>query len=149
MDPLTALGTAASAIQVVGAAIATARTIINVINNIRDAPQTVIDLRGNLNTLGIVLDRLEKTETFTQTEKGEANDFESPTKYAVNECNNVLNRIIDEVLNPIQNKLNGGKVKAAWAVIRTAALDQSIKDNVTRLQSSKMNLTLALAVDER
>jgi STAND-like protein len=143
MDPITALGAATSVMAVVSAAISTATTIINLINNIQEAPQIISDLHGNLNTLRIVLDRLAKTESLTQTEDEKAED---PSKDAVNECSKVLKRMINEVLNPLQDKLKGGKIQAAWAVIRTTALDQSIKDNLVGLESSKMNLILALAV---
>lgn len=146
MDPITALGAATSVMAVVSTAISTATTIINLINNIQEAPQIISDLHGNLNTLRIVLDRLAKTESLTQTEDEKAED---PSKDAVNECNKVLKRMINEVLNPLQDKLKGGKIQAAWAMIRTTALDQSIKDNLVRLESSKMNLILALAVDDR
>ncbi|KAF2497249.1 hypothetical protein BU16DRAFT_354597 [Lophium mytilinum] len=149
MDPITALGAATSVMAVVSAAISTATTIINLINNIQDAPEIIADLNENLNTLRVVLDRLSKTEALSQTEDEKADDSSYATKDAVNGCNKVLRRMINEVLNPLQEKLKGGKIQAAWAVIRTTALDQSIKDNLVRLESSKTTLILALAVDER
>ncbi|KAF2814859.1 uncharacterized protein BDZ99DRAFT_472230 [Mytilinidion resinicola] len=130
MDPITALGAATSVMAVVSAAISTATTIINLINNIQDAPEIITDLHGNLNTLRVVLDRLAKTEALIQTEDEQADDSSYPTKDAVKECNKVLKRMISEVLNPLQEKLKGGKIQAAWAVIRTTALDQFIKDNL-------------------
>lgn len=149
MDPITVLGAATSVMAVVSAAISTATTIINLINNIQEAPQIISDLCGNLNTVRVVLDRLAKTEALTQTEDEKEEDSSYPTKDAVNECNKILERMIIEVLNPLQDKLKGGKIQAAWAVIRTTALDQSVKDNLVRLESSKTSLILALAVDER
>jgi hypothetical protein len=149
MDPITALGAATSIMAVASAAISTVTTIINLVNNIQDAPQIISDLHGNLNTLKVVLDRLAKTETLTQTENEKTEDSSFPTKDAVNECNKVLERMIAEVLGPLQDRLKGGKIQKAWALIRTTALDQSIKDNLLRLEISKTSLILALAVDER
>jgi hypothetical protein len=149
MDPITALGAAGSIVSVMAGAISTATAIINLINNIQEAPQVIIDLSANLNTLKSVLDKLAATELLTETEDDKAEDSSSPTKHAVNDCNRVLKKMIKEVLNPLQERLNGPKIQVVWAVIRTTALDQSIKDNIVRLESSKINLVLALAVDDK
>ena len=110
-------------------------------------PEDVNNLQENLNVLKVVLDQLVETETQFPT-KSRREGSPSAIKIALNSCKRALRRILDELVNPIQERLNAGGIEASWARVRTATMVTTIRNHKELLNSSKMDLVLALAADE-
>jgi hypothetical protein len=123
-------------------AMKTTSTLTNLISNIKDAPSMVRDLQSQLHTLGIVL--AEVDHIFPA--KGEEVGPEiTPAKLALDDCSRVLDEV-SQALEPVRQGLQAGKVKATWAAVRTATMEDTITASVRRLETFKTTLVIALVI---
>ncbi|KAF3901380.1 hypothetical protein AA313_de0200504 [Arthrobotrys entomopaga] len=153
-----AIGVASSVLAFALAAIKLTVQIVELINGVKEAPQTLADLHDSLQILRIVLEKLAKNEQQVQQASaqksvtGNTQDAnkgsDQATMAAVKQCNKVLKRISD-VLGPMQEKLQKGKFQASWVMFYTGAMEKSIKEHFDQLERAKSGLILALTFDIR
>ncbi len=141
MDPLSVVSGAVGLAK-------TAVSIIQLVGSLRDAPEVLDELVENLKSLEIALDRLADIDGQSQATGQEEHGPNDMTKQAVKGCERVLNRISKD-LNPLHEQMQQGMVWVAWATVKTVVKESSIKDDIARLDSTKINLVVAMAVDER
>jgi hypothetical protein len=66
-------------------------------------------------------------------------------KLALDDCTRVLEEV-SQVLEPLREGLQGGKVEVSWAVFRTATMENIITASVARLETFKTTLVIALVI---
>ncbi|KAK5994513.1 Vegetative incompatibility HET-E-1-like protein [Cladobotryum mycophilum] len=142
------IGVVSGVVGIATFAVQTTTTLINLIGSIREAPDVLLELDDGLKTLKIALDRLAEVEKHASDSSDDDGASNSATKHALKGCDRVLERIANE-LDPLQRQLRQGRAQAVLAITKTVIRESSIKDQISRLDSSKMNLVIAMAVDDR
>jgi len=90
-------GVTSGAVGVASIAVKTTSALINLINNISDAPKLISDLRAQLQMLRVILVEVDNT---ISVRKGNAGNID-PKRNALESCNEVLEGI-SNTLKPLQ-----------------------------------------------
>ncbi|KAK6362156.1 hypothetical protein TWF730_005853 [Orbilia blumenaviensis] len=156
-----AIGLASGILALASAAIKTTRTVVELINGIKDAPEHISDLQYDVQELHSILLRLETAEKHRQATNKSNNsksgskdgadapaDDESAITDQLKRCKTVL-QAVEVDLKPILTQMAGSKKQIVWASVCIAFTEKSIKDHSARLTKAKDGLVLTLVLDIR
>ena len=129
-------------------AIKTASTLINLIAGIQDAPEIFSELCEVLRNFKLVLDLLVEMGRRSSGTDGEPFSLGKTTRPIFEDCKRVLNQLWRD-LYPLQEQLQRSRIQTAPAFVNLVVNDTSVRDKTNRLESSKLNLIIAMAIDQK
>lgn len=137
---MEAVGALSSVIAVIAAALQVARGISSLIDEIKDAPQSLQRLGQELRDLEVIFSQIDQSND----KHGEIPIYSAAVEVSLKSCRDELGRLSDLLGSLVPKSTGGGIHRRTFQGIKKFFKDDDIREATNCLQSRKLSICLAL-----